>query len=167
MRFIVGEAVIHSRYGLGQVTQLVIKQFAEGEKRLYYEISFPGSTLWIPLDYLKSGLRKLTVKSGISECRRLLKAPATPLNHDPRIRNKELIEHVNEGTLFAQCEVVRDLTAHGWYKSLSGKNADFLRSAKDVLYQEWAAVEEITISEAANEINSLLEENRQSDNNSS
>ncbi len=165
MQFLVGEAVIHSRYGLGHVKQLVIKQFVEGEKRLYYEISFTGSTLWVPLDYSTVGLRKLTMKSGISKCRRLLKAPAMPLNHDPRLRNKELSDHINEGTLISRCEVVRDLTAHGWHKSLSSKNADFLRSAKDVLYQEWAAVEEITISEAANEINSLLEESRPSDNN--
>jgi RNA polymerase-interacting CarD/CdnL/TRCF family regulator len=27
-----------------------VKQFVEGEKRPFYEIAFPGSTLWVPLD---------------------------------------------------------------------------------------------------------------------
>ena len=82
----VGDRVIHPWHGLGRVTSLVVKQFVEGEKRPFYEISFPGSTLWVPLNLTTSGTRKLSVKSEIASCRRVLKAPAEPLKDDFRLR---------------------------------------------------------------------------------
>jgi RNA polymerase-interacting CarD/CdnL/TRCF family regulator len=161
MTFKVGDTVIHPRHGLGQVTNLAVKQFVEGEKRPFYEISFPGSTLWVPFNLTNSGIRKLTVKSEIANCRRLLKAPAAPLNNDPRLRQTVLREHLKEGTLTAHCEVVRDLAATGWHKPLSGAMAAFLKVTQDILCQEWAAVEGISLAEAASEIESLLDKGRQ------
>jgi RNA polymerase-interacting CarD/CdnL/TRCF family regulator len=161
MTFKVGDTVIHPRHGLGQVTNLAVKQFVEGEKRPFYEISFPGSTLWVPFNLTNSGIRKLTVKSEIANCRRLLKAPAAPLNNDPRLRQTVLREHLKEGTLTAHCEVVRDLAATGWHKPLSGAMAAFLKVTQDILCQEWAAVEGISLTEAASEIESLLNKGRQ------
>lgn len=161
MSFKVGDQVIHPRHGLGQVTNLAVKQFVEGEKRPFYEISFPGSTLWVPLNLATSGIRTLSVKSKIASCRRILKAPAEPLKDDFRLRRVELNNHLKEGTLTARCEVVRDLTAYGWQKPLNGSIAVFLQTTLDVLCQEWAAVEEITPAEAAAEILSLLEKGKQ------
>jgi RNA polymerase-interacting CarD/CdnL/TRCF family regulator len=165
MSFKVGDQVIHPRHGLGQVTKLAVKQFVEGEKRPFYEISFPGSTLWVPLNLSTSGVRKLTVKSEIATCRRVLKAPAEPLEDDYRLRQTELNDHLKEGTLTARCEVVRDLTAYSWHKPLNGSIATFLQTILEVLCQEWAAVEEITPAEAATEIQSLLEKGKQANDN--
>ena len=165
MQFKVGDQVIHPRHGLGHITKLAVKQFVEGEKRLFYEISFPGSTLWVPLNLTESGIRKLTVKSEVDKCRLLLKAPADSLNGDPRLRQKVLVDHLKEGTFTAHCEVVRDLTAHSWQKSLSGGIASFLNSTRDVLCQEWAAVEEISVEDASLEIGTLLEKGKQANKN--
>jgi RNA polymerase-interacting CarD/CdnL/TRCF family regulator len=161
----VGDHVIHPRHGLGQVTNLAVKQFVEGEKRPFYEISFPGSTLWVPLNLTTSGLRKLSAKSEIASCRRVLKSPAEPLKNDFRLRQMELNDHLKEGTLTARCEVVRDLTAYGWHKPLKGSMAVFLQTALDVLCQEWAAVEKITSEEATTEIHTLLEKGKQTNDN--
>jgi RNA polymerase-interacting CarD/CdnL/TRCF family regulator len=161
MQFKVGDRVVHPRHGLGNVTNFAVKQFVEGEKRPFYEISFPGSTLWVPLNLSTSGIRKLTVKSEIANCRQLLMAPAAPLNQDPRLRQTELSQHLKEGTLSAHCEVVRDLTAYGDHKPLSGALAAFLKVTLDVLCQEWAAVEGISLTEAAIEIEDLLVKGQQ------
>ena len=161
MIFKVGDWIIHPRHGLGQVTKLAVKQFVEGEKRPFYEISFPGSTLWVPLSLTTSGIRKLSAKTEIAGCRQVLKAHAEPLKDDFRLRRMELNNHLKEGTLTARCEVVRDLTAYGRHKPLNGSVATFLQTALDVLCQEWAAVEKITPEEAATEIQSLLEKGKQ------
>lgn len=161
----VGDLVIHPLHGLGQVISLVVKQFVEGEKRPFYEISFPGTTLWVPLNLTTSGIRKLSAKSDIVGCREVLKSPAEPLNNDFRLRQTELKDRLKEGTLSARCEVVRDLSAYGWHKPLKGSNADFLQSILDVLCQEWAAVEKITPEQAANEIHSLLEKGKRANDN--
>jgi CarD family transcriptional regulator len=161
MQFKVGDKVIHPKHGLGKVTKLAIKQFVKGVKRPFYEISFPGSTLWVPLSLSTSGIRKLTVKREITSCRQLLQDPPAPLNDDPRMRQAELAEHLKEGTLTAHCEVVRDLAAHGWEKPLGGVISAFFKSTQEVLCQEWAAVEGISQEDAAAEIESLLERGRE------
>lgn len=161
----VGDRVIHPQHGLGQVTSLAIKQFVEGEKRPFYEISFPGSTLWVPLSLTNSGIRKLSAKSEIVNSRRVLKSPAEPLKNDFRLRQTELKNRLKDGTLIARCEVVRDLTAYGWHKPLNGSIAAFLQSTLDVLCQEWAAVEKITPAEAATEIQALIEKGKEAKDN--
>lgn len=161
MSFKVGDQVIHPRHGLGQVTHLAVKQFVAGEKRPFYEISFPGSTLWVPLNLSGTGIRKLSMKSEIADCRRLLKSAARPLHSDPRLRQTVLREQLKAGTLRAHCEVVRDLTASRWHKPLSGALAAFLQVTQDVLCQEWAAVEGISLEEATSEVEALLQKGRQ------
>jgi RNA polymerase-interacting CarD/CdnL/TRCF family regulator len=161
MSFKIGDRVVHPRHGLGNVKHLAVKQFVKGEKRPFYEISFPGSTLWVPFNLSTSGIRKLTGKSEIASCRIILKSPAAGLNADPRLRQKELSDHLKLGTLTAHCEVVRDLAAHGSIKPLSGAMAAFLKATQDVLCQEWAEVEGISLDEAAGEIESLLEIGKQ------
>jgi CarD family transcriptional regulator len=165
MIFKVGDQVIHPKHGLGQVTRLSMKQFVEGEKHPFYEISFNGSTLWVPLDLTGSEIRKLSAKAEIASCRQVLKAPAALLETDFRLWRTELNEHIKEGTITARCEVVRDLTAHGWHKSLSALMFAFLQTTQEVLVQEWAAVEGITHAEAAKEIQLLIETGKQSNDN--
>jgi RNA polymerase-interacting CarD/CdnL/TRCF family regulator len=118
------------------------------------------------LDLTTSGIRKLSAKSEIASCRRVLKSLAEPLSDDYRLRQTELKDHLKEGTLTARCEVVRDLTAFGWHKPLSGSIAVFLQTTLDVLCQEWAAVEKITAEEAAIEIQTLLEKGTGANDNS-
>ena len=160
MAFKIGDKVVHPRHGLGRITHLSIKQMEQGSKRAYYEISFPSSTLWVPLALTTSGLRKLTVKAEIKNCRRVLSAAPMQLNPDPRLRQSDLVAHLKEGTLRAHCEVVRDLTAYGWQNTLGEALSSFLFATQEVLCQEWAAVEGVTIEEAADEIDTLIEEGK-------
>ena len=158
--FKVGDQVIHPQHGLGKISNLSIRQFIEDEKRLFYEVTFHGTVLWVPMNQSESGIRKVSVKSELISCRQLLKAPARPLNDDPRSRLSELSKHLKEGTITSHCEVVRDLTVHSWDNSLSVAIADFLFVTHNVLCQEWAAIEKISLEEAAAEINTLIKKNR-------
>jgi RNA polymerase-interacting CarD/CdnL/TRCF family regulator len=157
----VGDRVVHPQYGVGHVVKLDEREFEPGVMRRYYEIAIPGSTLWVPLDMPTFGLRKLTVKSEIARCRKILQSAPAPLHEDSRLRQADLAARLKEGTISAHCEVVRDLAAYGAHKPLSGTISAFLRVAQDVLSQEWATVEGITVSEAVFEIGVLLEKGRQ------
>jgi len=157
----VGDRVVHPQYGVGQVVKLDEREFEPGVTRRYYEIAIPGSTLWVPLDLPTFGLRKLTVKSQIERCRKILESPPSPLTEDSRLRQSDLAARLKQGTIIAHCEVVRDLSGYGAHKPLSGTIAAFLRVTQEVLSQEWATVEEITVSEASFEIGVLLEKSKQ------
>ena len=155
--FKIGDQVVHPQYGVGHVVKLEDREFEPGVVRRYYEISIPGSTLWVPLDLPTFGLRKLAAKSEIARCRQILASRPAPLTEDARLRQSDLAVRLKKGTIAAHCEVVRDLSAYSAHKPINGTIAAFLRSTQDVLCQEWAAVEGITIAEATIEISLLLE----------
>ena len=160
MEFKIDDRVVHPQYGVGQVVKLEDREFEPGMTRRYYEISIPGSTVWVPMDLSISGLRKLTGRSEIGRCRKILESHPSPLTEDARFRQAELAARLKQGTIRTQCEVVRDLYAYGEHRSLNGTIASFFRSTQDVLCQEWAEVERITLAEANQEIVSLLEKSR-------
>ncbi|MBK9923912.1 MAG: hypothetical protein IPP66_01345 [Anaerolineales bacterium] len=161
MMFKIGDQVVHPQHGVGKVVKLEDREFGSGAKRQYYEISIPGgSTLWVPLDPPAFGLRKLADRKEIARCRQVLVARPSPLTEDSRSRQSELAERLKEGTIRAQCEVVRDLYAYGEHKSLYGTIAGFYRQTQNVLCEEWAMVEGVTLAEAVQEVTSLLEKSR-------
>lgn len=160
--FNVGEQVVHPQHGVGQVVNLEKREFGSGVTRLYYEvaISGAGSTLWVPSDPPSYGLRKLADRAEIELCRKVLASRPSPLTDDARSRQSGLAERLREGTIRVQCEVVRDLYAFGEHKSLYGTIANFFRQTQNVLCEEWALVEGVTLAEAAQEVMSLLEKSR-------
>lgn len=161
MAFTIGEQVVHPQYGVGQVVKLEEREFERGVIRSYYEISIPGgSTVWVPLDLPNSGLRKLAARSEISLCRKILESQPSPLTGDSRFRQSELVARLREGTITAHCEVIRDLSDYLAHKPTFGSIAAFLQATQDVLCHEWAIVEEIALSEAVYEVNTLLEKSR-------
>jgi CarD family transcriptional regulator len=157
--FEIGDKVVHPQHGVGQVVKLEDREFERGDIRRYYEIHIPGgSTVWVPVDLSNSGLRRLAHKSELAHCREILQARPRPLTEDGRVRQSVLVEHLKQGTLAAQCEVVRDLSAFVAHKPAYGTITAFLEAMLRVLCQEWAMVQETTVSEAMAEISSLLEQ---------
>jgi CarD family transcriptional regulator len=162
MKFIIGDRVVHPQHGVGEVVKLEDREFGSGVIRRYYEVSIPsaGSTLWVPLEPPAYGLRKLADQSEINACRMILASLPEPLTDDPRTRQSVLVERLKKGTIHIQCKVVRDLYALGENKSLYGSMAGFFRQTQNVLCEEWAVVEEITLEEAVREVISLLATSR-------
>ena len=154
--FKIGERVVHPHHGVGTIANLVDKQFEAGSSRRYYEISMADGTLWVPVDKPGLGLRGLTSKSELDRCGKILQGSPTTSDLDPRKLREELARHLRDGTITAQCEVVRDVSALGWKKPLVGAMADLRRVALNVLCQEWAAVAGIPLGEATHRINAYL-----------
>jgi CarD family transcriptional regulator len=159
LKFTIGDKVVHPQHGVGFVSGLEEKQFGPSAGRMYYVVSIPDTTLWVPVDLYTSGLRKLGSKSDIKECRQILQAPPQELNAG-RDMLSNLSARIKQGTIIAQCEVVRDLTAFGWHKPLYGPIADYQRMVLNVLCQEWAAVKDISQADASHEINTLLKKGK-------
>lgn len=161
MKFSIGDRVVHPQQGVGYVARLEEKQFEPNKPRMYYVILIPDTTVWVPVDLITSGLRKLSVRSELDHCRQVLQSTPNPLIPERGLLSS-LVSHINQGTIAAQCEVVRDLTAHSWHKPLYGPMAEFQRVIMNVLSQEWAVVEGLSQLEASHEINGLLKKGRAS-----
>lgn len=162
INFKIGDRVVHPQHGVGKIVKVEDRAFGSGVTRKYYEVTIEraGSTLWVPLDPPSYGLRKLATKQEIKQCRKVLSSRPEPLTDDARSRQSNLVDRLKEGNLRVQCEVVRDLYGFGEHKSLYGTIANFFRQTQDVLCEEWAIVEKVTLAEAVQEVNSLLDKSR-------
>ena len=155
----IGDQVVHPHHGVGVVVGMEEKKFQPNAARLYYVISIPDTTLWVPVDLSISGLRKLGSADEIIQCRKILLETPQELNPGRDLLTN-LSNRLKQGTVLAQCEVVRDLTTFGWYKPLYGPISDFQRTSLNVLCQEWAMVQGVTLIDASCEINDLLKKGR-------
>ena len=125
--------------------------------RLYYQITLPRSTVWIPVEAQATiGLRLVTAKSDLDHYRDLLKSRPVPLHKNYKQRHLELVSRLNQGSFQVVCEVVRDLTVSGWEKPLGRSDAAILQKTRERLLQEWATSAGVSIGEAIKEINTLL-----------
>jgi len=159
VKFAIGDKVVHPQHGVGFVAGLEEKRFEPNKARMYYVVSIPDTTLWVPVELSTSGLRKMGLKSELEECRQILQASPQALKAGRDLLSS-LSGRVKQGTIMAQCEVVRDITAFSKNKPLYGPLADFQRMTLNVLCQEWAAVQGVSQIDASNEITTLLKKSR-------
>lgn len=161
MQFKIGDQVLHTQHGLGQVVAVEEKQFAGEGARLFYAVAIDRSTVWVPVtDEQTAHLRLLVTKSALVHYRNLLRSRPVSLNPDRRQRSLELAGRLRLGSFEVHCEVIRDLSALGWPKPLGNADATLLRKALELVCREWAKVTGISILEASQEITELLQEGR-------
>lgn len=160
MEFKVGDAVFHPIHGVGMVVRLATKQFAGAVARQYYQVNVHKTTVWVPVEtYATIGLRHLIDKPELTAYRRLL--TSAPVSLDRSGRRLELSERVKQGSFQSLCEMVRDLSARGWRKPLGATDVAALRKTLALLSQEWAASDGVTVLEANQEIQALLQKAKQ------
>ncbi len=160
MTFKVEDWVVHPRHGVGQIVEIEDLQFDSRPSQPYYQISIPQGTMWVQVDEISSGLRKVATKGDLAACRDVLKSQPAEMAEDFHERQSALSERLLQGTLQSRCELVRDLSALGWHKPLAEGIAAIARVARQVLCEEWGMVEEISEREAAREVDRLLKEGK-------
>jgi RNA polymerase-interacting CarD/CdnL/TRCF family regulator len=157
MQFKVGDRVVHPIYGIGHIANVEEKEFPERERCLYYQVALAKRTLWIPVEVQESvGLRLVTAKSDLDQYRQVLRSRPAPLEKNHHHRHLDLASRLKQNSFQIMCEVVRDLTAWGWRKSLGPTDTATLQKTRRNLHQEWAMAAGVSTTEAIKEINALL-----------
>jgi len=159
MPFKVGDEVMHAGHGSGQIVAIEEKRLSGCEPRLFYVVSINKSRVWVPVDSdSASSLRLLASNNDLTHCRALLKSRPAQLNANWRQRGRDRTNSLQAGSFEIRCEVVRDLTAHGWPKPLSASDSSALRKVQEAVCREWATAAGVPLSEAVREILALLQE---------
>jgi CarD family transcriptional regulator len=159
MQFKAGDFIVHPVYGVGQITVIEKKEFSEIEEAcLYYQIAFPRSNIWVPLEAQTTiGLRQVTTNKELDKYRNLIKSRPVPLSDNLPKQHIELANRLKKGSFQTMCEVVRDLTVSNWQKPLGATAKSILRKTQEKLYQEWAIAADVSVAEATTEIDTLLQ----------
>jgi CarD family transcriptional regulator len=153
-----GDYVVHPNHGLGTVITIEEMDFNGTAPCLFYRIDFRSTTVWVPVETEKVGLRPLTSEHDLSKYREVLRKPPEYLEDDFRKRQTELEARLELGDFKGLCGVVRDLYARNQEKTLNNFDAALLKQSREALIQEWAAATNQAPVEAEKEIDALLEE---------
>jgi RNA polymerase-interacting CarD/CdnL/TRCF family regulator len=163
MQLKIGNLVVHPAFGIGHIAAIEEKQFSKtGVAHLYYKITRLNHTMWIQVEAQEtSRLRLVTTGSDLDQYRELLKSPPVSLNANQQQRQLELSSRLQEGSFQGVCEVMRDLTALNSREPLGQADTTTLQKTRTSLYDEWAVAAGMSNTEASNEVDTLLQANRQ------
>ncbi len=158
MQFMVGDKVVHPRYGPGRITSIASRDLEEGAPR-YYVIEIPGQGLTVHMPVLKSGdtgMRPAMSASRLPRVLSMLRGRPHLLPEDFHERQEHMWATLRTGGVMQLASVVRDLT---WYRQcahLTAKDTDYLRQGRDLLAAEMALVSGDAVSDAGRLIDATL-----------
>jgi len=156
MGFDIGDKVIHSIHGLGEIVQIEETSIHDLTTNCY-KFWTGNLMIWIPVDDPQQKSLRLPAKPdefvGLSE---ILASPSNPLQEDRVLRKEQLMTLLRDGQLKSIFQVVRDLTGFKHSKKLNDQEKFILERATNSLIVEWAYSLEITPNQAHQEMVNLL-----------
>lgn len=156
MNFKVGDQIVHSVYGIGEIIQLDEKVLA-GQTARYYVVQIRDLTLWVPVESTsESTLRYPTPAGDFEKLFTILCSPAEPLSDDRLVRRTHLIDLTKGGNLASVCQAVRDLTHHRRTKKMNENDTSTLERLQSLLLNEWAVSLSISVTQAKHDLSLLL-----------
>ncbi len=158
MGFHVGDKVIHSTYGLGEIVYIEEKIIREHLTNCYV-IRTHDLMIWIPInDAQQQSLREPTTPDEFVRLFALLKSPGEALPTDRMQRKDALLERMRDGQLSSICTVVRDLTSFKRSAKLNDQERSLLERAMNSLLTEWIFSLRVPLSQAQQTMMELLGE---------
>lgn len=148
MEYQVGDKVIHSIHGLGEIVQIEEK-IIHDLPAVCYIFQTDSLTIWIPIDDPQQHSLRLPASPdefvGLSG---ILSSPSNTLLEDRLLRKEQLMVLLRDGQLRSICEVVRDLSRFKRSKKLNDQEKFILERATNSLLVEWAYSLEVTPAQA-------------------
>jgi CarD family transcriptional regulator len=156
MNYHVGDQVVHSTYGLGEIIQLDEKMLL-GNTKQYYVVQIRDLKIWVPVsEGGRSSLRNLTPASEFENLFVILASPAQPLPDDRFQRKTYLTDQLKDGKLASVCQAVRDLAYFKRSKKFNEYDKAIMERAESFLVDEWAISLSVSVIEAKQHLNQLL-----------
>jgi RNA polymerase-interacting CarD/CdnL/TRCF family regulator len=157
MKFNIDDHVIHSTFGLGQITQIEEKP-VHGHLTNCYVVRIAEMTVWVPVDDQENNnLRLPTPPEKFIKTIPILTSPTEILQEDRLLRKKQLTDQLKDGQLASICRVVRDLTHYQHNSKLNDQEKSILERAVKSLLTEWTLTMGMPFQQAQQAMESMLQ----------
>ena len=156
MEFQVGDKVIHSIHGIGDIVEIETKTI-EGRDVECFVVQTQDLTIWVPITQAhQHTLRYPTPEIEFESLFSILGGPSKVLPDDRIERKTHLSNLLSEGELNSIGQVVRDLSHRNQETKLSEEDKSTLERAKNTLLIEWEYSLSISRSQALAAMRKLL-----------
>ncbi len=137
MGFQIGDTVIHSTLGFGEIIEIEEKPI-NGRLECCFVVQIGDMTIWIPTDDpTQNSLRLPTSAKEFMGTLQILTGPTESLVEDRVLRKKQLSDRLKDGQLSSICRVVKDLSSYQRKSKLNDQERSILDKAVKSLLAEW------------------------------
>jgi RNA polymerase-interacting CarD/CdnL/TRCF family regulator len=157
MGFHIGDKVIHSTFGFGEIINIEEKTI-NGKLENCFVVQMSDMTIWVPIeDTNQTTLRTPTSPEEFIDTLPILTSPTENLDEDRVLRKKQLSDQLKDGQLSSICRVVRDLSSYQHTSKLNDQERSILDRAVKSLLTEWTFSLGTTQLQARQAMESMLE----------
>ena len=152
-----GMWVVHTNYGVGQITMSEKKQLG-GENSLYYRVEGDNATFWLSVDTLDSTdrVRPVASKQKLREAIAVMGERPKKLAATHKERVSQIHDIMASGSLLPIAGLLRDLTHQASERNLSIPEQETLEKLQTRIATEWSVVFDINPEEARTKIDKVL-----------
>jgi RNA polymerase-interacting CarD/CdnL/TRCF family regulator len=152
-----GEWIVHSRFGIGQIEDIDVKDIS-GVETDYYRVKTADSTFWIPVEQMDSDiLRPLATDEELQQAIDSLTTQPEEMSENYKVRQDSIRQAQLRNTPNAIAGILRDLREYRRKKGIlnSTERAAF-KTLKQRLAEEWSLVKNLSVEKVQLGIDNLL-----------
>lgn len=151
-----GDWLVHSRYGVGQVTGTDTKKIGDQEQK-YFIVETFNAKYWLPVDRTDvSHIRPVRSKYAFDKVLRVIRKKPRTMQSNYKMREKRISQVLSEGALVGLGRLIRDLSGKQNKKTLTITEKESLESIKKRFINEWTVAADIDEHEAEQKLQEAL-----------
>lgn len=152
-----GDWIVHAHYGVGQVKRKE-KKVLEGDKKTFFRVKTFNGVYWLPVKNTAAPrIRKLASEYQIKKALSFIRKPPVELPKDYKLRAKQIIEALKDGSLYTMAKVIRDLHGRKVTVKLNQTEIDLLEKITIRFLNEWSVVKGEEVEVLAEKLNRALQ----------
>lgn len=153
-----GDWIVHSYYGIGQITSIETKKIG-GEKERYYKVRTKNSTFFVPVDNaINDRIRLLSSEYKLRKAKQILRDTPLEFPENHNERRKFISDYISDRSIYNSAQVIRDLSHHKHQHGLNEFEQRTLDNVEQLFVLEWSIIQEITEAEALDRLEKIIEE---------
>lgn len=152
-----GDWVVHSYYGIGQITKVETKAIGE-DKAKYFRVDTRNSTFYVPVKNISfDRIRPVASDYMLRKAKKTLKTDPQNLPENHNDRRKFISEFISDSDINVAAELIRDLYFRKENHNLNDYETKVLENTEKMFLREWAIIQDISEEEAYERYQKVLE----------
>jgi RNA polymerase-interacting CarD/CdnL/TRCF family regulator len=136
-RFSVGDWIVHNKFGVGKVEDIVEKG-VDKDRQTFYKILTNKITYWLPLDNENCDyIEPIRSKQDFKNALKILSQSPEPIDTSIRSRKNIVRERWLDGSLNGRASLIRDLNHRNRLQKLNYKEKELLHRIRQSFLNEW------------------------------
>jgi RNA polymerase-interacting CarD/CdnL/TRCF family regulator len=158
IEFSVGEWIVHSQYGVGQIRKTEVMPF-HGEQTECFRVQVQDGAFWFPTDTSENPrIRRVASEEIIPKVIKNLRRKPARLDKDKKYWGQQIKVVPLDGDLLTISQLVRDLSAQQSRKRLNDSQIRALTRFTERLINEWAAITDTAVDQIRPQFNQYIQE---------